>query len=103
MTARFEREISPFGHTEGSNVQLSFGHLYGYSAIYYTYAWSQVIAKDLWTRFEEEGLLNPKVTLDYRRKILEPGGTKDAADLVEDFLGRPYSFDAFNRWLLGGK
>ena len=27
------------------------------------------------------------------------GGRKDAAELVEDFLGRPYSFDAFEAWL----
>ena len=28
-----------------------------------------------------------------------PGGSRDAADLVEDFLGRPYDFTAFERWL----
>ena len=27
------------------------------------------------------------------------GGRKDAADLVADFLGRPYSFDAWAAWL----
>ena len=28
-----------------------------------------------------------------------PGGSADAADLVADFLGRPYGFDAFEAWL----
>jgi thimet oligopeptidase len=27
------------------------------------------------------------------------GGRRDAADLVADFLGRPYSFDAWQAWL----
>jgi thimet oligopeptidase len=31
--------------------------------------------------------------------VLARGGSRDAADLVADFLGRPYSFDAFERWL----
>ncbi|RZA06749.1 MAG: tetraacyldisaccharide 4'-kinase, partial [Proteobacteria bacterium] len=39
-------------------MQDSFGHLNGYSAIYYTYRWSKVIADDLFTRFESEGLRN---------------------------------------------
>jgi len=32
-------------------------------------------------------------------QVLAAGGSKDAADLVADFLGRPYNADAFNRWL----
>ena len=35
----------------------------------------------------------------YRDRVLAPGGTKDAADLVADFLGRPYTFDAYAAWL----
>ena len=31
--------------------------------------------------------------------VLAAGGSKDAADLVEDFLGRPYTFEAFQTWL----
>jgi thimet oligopeptidase len=37
----------------------------------------------------------------YRREILEPGGSRDATALVEAFLGRPYSFDAYREWLAG--
>lgn len=79
--------------------ECSFGHLEGYSAIYYTYMWSLVIAKDLLSKFVEGGMLNTEVSTKYRQTILEPGGTKDAADLVVDFLGRPYAFDAFAKWL----
>ena len=75
--------------------QDAFGHLNGYSAIYYTYRWSKVIADDLFTRFEAEGLRNPQTALAYRHAVLDPGGTKPAAELVRDFLGRDISLDAY--------
>jgi thimet oligopeptidase len=31
----------------------------------------------------------------YRELVLAPGGTKPAAELVQDFLGRPISIDAY--------
>ena len=40
-----------------------------------------------------------EVALAYRDKVLAMGGRKDAADLVADFLGRPYSFDSWAAWL----
>ena len=82
----------------GTHFVLGFGHLDGYSAAYYTYLWSTVIAKDLLTRFGKN-LLNPAVALDYRTKVLEPGGSREASALVQDFLGRPYSLEAFEAWL----
>jgi thimet oligopeptidase len=76
-------------------MQDAFNHLNGYSANYYTYRWSKVIADDLFTRFEKEGLRNPQTAAAYRKAILEPGGTKPAAQLVHDFLGRDISLDAY--------
>jgi thimet oligopeptidase len=84
---------------EGTHFELGFGHLDGYSAIYYTYQWSTVIAKDLLTQFKSKGMLNGAVATEYRKKVLEPGGSKEAGTLVADFLGRPYSFEAFQAWL----
>jgi thimet oligopeptidase len=83
----------------GTYFQASFGHLNGYSAAYYTYMWSLVIAKDLFTVFREKGLLDAEAAGRYRRAVLEPGGGKAAADLVKDFLGRPYDFRAYEAWL----
>ncbi len=80
---------------EWSQMQDAFGHLNGYSAFYYTYRWSKVIADDLFTRFHAEGLRNKAAAERYRRMVLEPGGTKPAAELVQDFLGRPISLDAY--------
>ncbi len=73
----------------------SFGHLNGYSAIYYTYVWSKAIALDLFTRFKADGIRNPQTAVRYRKLVLEPGGSEDANQLVQDFLGRPLSLEAF--------
>jgi len=96
---RLQAKYTPFGYVEGTKFHTSFGHLVGYSSMYYTYMWSLVIAKDLLTPFQKKGLMNTEVTYAYRDKILAAGGTKDAADLVRDFLGRPYSFKAFEKYL----
>jgi thimet oligopeptidase len=45
--------------------------------------------------------MNPAPALRYRRAVLAPGGAKDAALLVKDFLGREYGFEAYERWLNG--
>ncbi len=76
-------------------MQDSFNHLNGYSAIYYTYRWSKAIADDLFTRFEAEGLRNKDTAKAYRQMVLAPGGTRPAAELVRDFLGRDISLDAY--------
>jgi thimet oligopeptidase len=70
-----------------------------YTSAYYTYMWSRVIAKDLFSRFDRADLLAPAVARQYRDTVLVPGGTKPAAELFSDFLGRPFSFAAFQAWL----
>ncbi|HTO96962.1 MAG TPA: M3 family metallopeptidase [Myxococcales bacterium] len=99
LSAAQQERYTPFRHVPGTYFHESFGHLEGYSAIYYTYMWSLVIAKDLFGVFRREGLLNPAPAARYRRAILEPGGGRPAAELVKDFLGREVSFDAFAEWL----
>ncbi len=73
----------------------SFGHLDGYSAIYYTYVWSKAIALDLFTRFKAAGIRDQATAMQYRKLVLEPGGSQDANVLIQNFLGRPLQLDAF--------
>ena len=102
LTARL-RELmdrySVFPYLPGTHMQCHFGHLDGYSSAYYTYMWSLVIAKDMFSAFDRGDLFDPEVAGAYRDKVLAQGGRRDAADLVEDFLGRPYTFDAYAAWL----
>jgi thimet oligopeptidase len=95
---RVKSSVSPFPHEEGTYFHASFGHLQGYSAMYYTYMWSLVIAKDVFSRFDGD-LMNTATANDYRKAILAAGGSRDAAVLVRDFLGRDYGFEAFETWL----
>jgi thimet oligopeptidase len=84
---------------QDTHFQTAFSHLEDYSANYYTYMWSLVIAKDILTQFQQQGLMNQAVARKYRKTMLDPGAAKPAADLVSDFLGRPYKFDAYKQWL----
>lgn len=99
VVAELQERYTPFRHVPGTYFHESFGHLDGYSAIYYTYMWSLVIAKDLFGPFRKAGLLDAAVARRYRDAILAPGGSRPAAELVERFLGRPHAFDAFAAWL----
>jgi thimet oligopeptidase len=92
-------EYSLVAPLEGTHFHTGFGHLEGYGSGYYTYMWSLVIAKDLFSAFDRDDLFATDVAHRYRDAVLAPGGSKDAADLVEDFLGRPYNTEAFTAWL----
>ena len=101
LVKELQNRFSPFRYVEATYFHCSFGHLDGYSAGYYTYMWSQVIAKDLLSAFQRTHLMDGATARRYRNSVLAPGGSRDAAELVADFLGRPYDEKAFARWLEG--
>lgn len=81
---------------EGSQWMAGFGHMMGgYDAGYYGYIWSEIFAADMFTVFAEGGLLNPESGKAYRRLILESGNSLDPLELIEGFLGRKSTEDAF--------
>ena len=98
-TRELQARYSLFPYIEGTHMPCSFGHLEGYGPGYYTYMWSLVIAKDMLSAFDRDDLFDPEVAARYRDEVLAPGGSRDAADLVEAFLGRPYTVEAYQRWL----
>lgn len=75
----------------------SFGHLMQYASRYYGYLWSLVLAEDVFETIQEHGLLNPEIGKKYADAILCKGGSKDANDMLRDFLGREPNYDAFYR------
>ncbi len=88
---------------DGTHFQCNFGHLNGYSAVYYTYLWSLVIAKDLFSRFTKaKTILDPATAKKYRREILEAASIRPAAEMVRRFLRRETGFSAFRTWLNEG-
>ncbi len=99
LMKQMQAKYDLFGYVPDTHFHASFGHLQGYGSGYYTYMWSLVIAKDLFSAFDPAAMFDTGVSHRYRDRILAAGGSKDAADLVADFLGRPYNFDAFEAWL----
>ena len=89
----------PFPYVDGTHFACAFGHLDGYSAVYYTYMWSLVIAKDMFSAFNKDDLLDPAIAKRYRDAVIGAGGSAPAATLVEHFLGRPFNFNAYQTWL----
>jgi thimet oligopeptidase len=78
----------------------NFGHLMeGYDASYYGYVWAEVLADDIFALFQKDGILNSKLGLRYRQTILAKGGSLEANALLQQFLGRSPSDQAFFRKL----
>jgi thimet oligopeptidase len=94
-------EFTKFEPIEDTHFWAAFGHLNGYSAMYYTYQWSLAIATDMFTRFKDAGLRNVEVAGAYKNKVLEAGGSRPAEELVTDFLGRDISFEPYADRLRG--
>lgn len=101
-TLEIRDQYSPFPYVEGVHYQCNIGHLDGYSAIYYTYVWSKVISRDLFSQFQKRGMFDANATRQYRRCILDPGGSRKASEMIRNFLGRDFGFEAFERWVQAG-
>jgi thimet oligopeptidase len=83
-----------------------FGHLNGYDAGYYGYAWADAIAADMATVFEsaKDGYLDKQAGLRLRHDIYEPGDSRDITQSIEKFLGRKQSVQPFLKKIgIGGK
>ena len=95
---RLQRSIGLVPMTPGTHFGGSFGHLMGgYDAQYYGYLWSEVFSCDMYeTGFGGEPL-NADAGRRYRQCILTPGGSRDAADMLREFLGREPREQAFLR------
>ncbi|MGB1906332.1 MAG: M3 family metallopeptidase, partial [Spongiibacter sp.] len=79
--------------------QNSFSHIFagGYAAGYYSYKWAEVLSADAFSLFEEQGVMNPDAGLRFCQQILEQGGSRDAAELFEQFRGRAPANEALLR------
>jgi thimet oligopeptidase len=74
-----------------------FGHLNGYDAGYYGYAWADAIAADMATVFEKapNGYLDKQAGMKLRIEIYEQGDSRDVNVSIEKFLGRKQSVQPF--------
>jgi Zn-dependent oligopeptidase len=74
-----------------------FGHLNGYDAGYYGYAWADAIAADMATVFEhaKDRYLDKQAGMRLRQEIYAQGDSRDVTESIEKFLGRKQSIQPF--------
>jgi thimet oligopeptidase len=74
-----------------------FGHLMGYDAGYYGYAWADAIAADMATVFANapDGFFDEQAGRRLRQEIYEMGDSRDVEISIEKFLGRKQSIEPF--------
>jgi Zn-dependent oligopeptidase len=94
-----DRILKDYGYFKISKIGLwpaSFGHIFGgYDVGYYGYVWALVYSYDIFSRFKKEGIMNKKVGMELRNKILEKGDSEDSIKLMTGFLDRKPNNKAF--------
>ena len=81
----------------------TFSHIFagGYAAGYYSYKWAEVLSADAYAAFEEtaaaDGSPSVETGRQYRKAILEAGGSRPALESFKAFRGREPSLDALLR------
>jgi peptidyl-dipeptidase Dcp len=73
-----------FSHTMGG----------GYTAGYYSYLWAEVLDADAFEAFKEKGdIFSQEVAGNYRKYILEKGGTEEGMQMYLNFRGKEPSIE----------
>jgi len=67
-----------------------FSHIFagGYASGYYGYKWAEVLDADCFSVFKKNGIFDKQTAQRFRETILSKGGSKPAAELFRDFMGR---------------
>lgn len=84
---------------EGVCAISNFTHIFsgGYASGLYTYAWSDMMAWDIFNEFKMNGIFDPATAKRFEKEILSKGGTVHPRQLFKNFMGRDISIDAYLR------
>lgn len=89
-------EISVVKTPHNNRFQNGFSHIFagGYAAGYYSYKWAEVLSADVFSVFEEVGILDAMIGQKFLHCILEKGGSRPAMESFRCFRGREPKIDA---------
>jgi oligopeptidase A len=92
-------EVAVIKAPQWNRFQHGFAHIFagGYASGYYSYLWAEVLAADVFSRFEDEGIFNANTGASLWSDITGQGGSRDAMDLFTQFMGRKPSVAALMR------
>ena len=84
------RPFAPSGSFVERHLLPCFAHIFagGYASAYYSYIWSELLEADAFSRFRDEGALNPEVGRAFRDEVLSRGDSRDPEEQLRAFLGR---------------
>jgi oligopeptidase A len=93
------REVAVVPRATYDRFMQSFGHVFagGYAAGYYSYKWAEVLSADVYSAFEEAGVLCSATGERFRDEVLGRGGSRDAMESFVAFRGRAPQLDALLR------
>jgi thimet oligopeptidase len=101
LTRQVLTSDAPWLYADGAHREASFTQAanQNYASAYYTYPWGLAIGKDLQTQFDPANLFAPGPAHRLRDVVMKRGGSAPAADIVREFLGRPFRQDAWSAWI----
>jgi len=95
LVEELQNDITMYKFQEGTHFEAGFGHLNGYAAGYYSYLWALVFADDMFSVFEQNGIMDQETGLKLKKIVLERGSTIEEMEIVKEFLGREPNEIAF--------
>ena len=99
VLARVRAEVAVLVPPAYNRFSNSFSHIFGggYAAGYYSYKWAEVLSADVYSLFEETGVMNPDTGRRFRDEVLGVGGSRPALESFVAFRGREPRIDALLR------
>ncbi|KAG6546992.1 hypothetical protein Mapa_011608 [Marchantia paleacea] len=87
VVADLKHRHTSMKHVEGTHWQTRFNHLINYGAGYYSYLYARCFAASIWHQHCQEDPLNLETGEKLRRGLLQFGGAKDPAQMLQKLLG----------------
>lgn len=84
------KEVQPLTWPETDRFAQAFDYMVtGYDAGYYAYQWSQSLARQVFERFEHDGVFNADTGQAFREAFYTPGAERPLLESFEMFMGKP--------------